>query len=101
MTFTVGKEQARAARTALVNTPFDSCFTSPLPRALQTANILWEGRSGPIHHLRELEEANFEWLQVQFSLGGVDSVIFKRCVCSHSGCGHRCGLLNQIVLSMF
>ena len=38
-------------REALGNTPFDSCFTSPLPRALQTADILWEGREGPVEHL--------------------------------------------------
>ena len=51
-------------REALGNTPFDSCFTSPLPRALQTADIMWEGREGPVEHLPQLEEANLEWLQV-------------------------------------
>ena len=39
-----GRRQAAAARTRLAGVPFDAAFTSPLPRAIATAQIVLGGR---------------------------------------------------------
>ncbi|KAK9869095.1 hypothetical protein WJX84_011988 [Apatococcus fuscideae] len=58
-----GKEQAERVRDALTRMPFDSCFTSPLTRARQTAEIVWSGRQGKLIELESLAEAYLGFLQ--------------------------------------
>jgi len=63
----VGEEQAARCRAALANHPFDSCFTSPIVRAKRFAEIVWEGRPGPLIELPDLQEANLGLLQGMFN----------------------------------
>jgi broad specificity phosphatase PhoE len=51
-----GVAQARAAREALAGTPIDVAFSSPYGRALQTAEIVLEGRDAPLTVLDFLKE---------------------------------------------
>ncbi|MDE2571293.1 MAG: histidine phosphatase family protein [bacterium] len=53
-----GRVQAQAVQRALRNVAFDRCITSGLPRTIETAEIVLEGRSVPIETregLREIE----------------------------------------------
>lgn len=43
-----GREQAREARELVKDVPFAKCYCSPLIRAVETANIVLEGRDVPI-----------------------------------------------------
>ena len=58
-----GREQAARCRDALAAIPFDSCFTSPLARAREFAEIVWEGRGAPLVHVDDLREAELGLLQ--------------------------------------
>mmetsp|Transcript_27772 Transcript_27772/g.71470 ORF Transcript_27772/g.71470 Transcript_27772/m.71470 type:complete len:307 (-) Transcript_27772:1278-2198(-) len=58
-----GEEQARMVKDALIDIPFDSCFSSPIMRARRTAEIVWEGRDGELVYLDNLREANLSILQ--------------------------------------
>jgi len=55
--------QARLTRDALANFPFKACFASTIKRAEECANIMWEGREGPLVHMDDLREANLGYLQ--------------------------------------
>jgi len=46
-------------RDALKDIPFQRCFSSPLYRAVNTAEIILEGRNIPIEPLDDLKEMNF------------------------------------------
>jgi broad specificity phosphatase PhoE len=43
-----GRRQAAAAARRLARVPFDAAFTSPLPRAIETAGIVLGGRDVPL-----------------------------------------------------
>jgi alpha-ribazole phosphatase len=43
-----GLRQASAAADRLAGVPFDAAFTSPLPRAIQTAGVVLRGRDVPL-----------------------------------------------------
>lgn len=55
--------QAVKTREALANIPFKACFSSPITRASQTADTIWEGRDGPLIQLGSLREAYLGYLQ--------------------------------------
>lgn len=55
----VGIGQARAAALALAAAPFDRIIASPLSRALETARIVNEGVSKPLHTDAALRERGF------------------------------------------
>ena len=40
-----------------------SCFTSPLDRARETAELIWQEREGPVVSIEPLGEANLGWLE--------------------------------------
>lgn len=50
-------------REALANFPFKACFASTIRRAEECADILWEGREGPLIPMSDLREANLGYLQ--------------------------------------
>ncbi|XP_014519166.1 probable 2-carboxy-D-arabinitol-1-phosphatase isoform X2 [Vigna radiata var. radiata] len=52
----VGEEQAERCKKALENIYFDQCFASPISRAKQTAEIVWQGREKPLVYLDSLRE---------------------------------------------
>lgn len=54
-----GKAQARQAAAGMAQIPFDYALSSPLSRARQTAEIVTEGRSLPLHIDTRLTELNF------------------------------------------
>ncbi|KAK9818803.1 hypothetical protein WJX74_001996 [Apatococcus lobatus] len=58
-----GREQAERVKEALSRMPFDSCFSSSLTRAKQTADIVWAGRQGKLIELDTLAEAYLGFLQ--------------------------------------
>jgi broad specificity phosphatase PhoE len=55
----LGREQAIEAGRALVERPFDVCFTSPAQRARETAALVLEGRDVPQTVLPELADIEF------------------------------------------
>ena len=55
--------QARLTARGLQNFPFGACFSSPICRARQCAELIWEGRQKPIQYLPDLSEAYLGWLQ--------------------------------------
>lgn len=55
----MGRDQARAAAQAYKDVHFDVCYVSPLDRAVETANLLLEGRNIPIIIDNRLEEMGF------------------------------------------
>eukprot|EP00891_Asterochloris_glomerata_P008943 jgi/Astpho2/8943/Aster-x1553 len=59
----LGKLQALQCQAALSNMHFDSCFTSPLDRARETAELMWQGREGPVESIESLGEASLGWLE--------------------------------------
>lgn len=54
-----GVEQAQQLQESLQSVPFVSCYVSPLNRAVQTADIITEGRNIPTFINNNLEEFNF------------------------------------------
>ena len=70
-----GREQARALRDRLHPLKFDHCYTSGLARARETAAILLDGRTCPVHATADLNEMSYgQWegltrpeIQLQFS----------------------------------
>lgn len=40
-----------------------SCFTSPIPRAQQFAELVWGDRPGKPEDMQSLKEAHLGWLQ--------------------------------------
>mmetsp|Transcript_7381 Transcript_7381/g.24493 ORF Transcript_7381/g.24493 Transcript_7381/m.24493 type:complete len:360 (-) Transcript_7381:636-1715(-) len=59
----LGLKQALLCRDALSLIPFDSCFASPLMRARQTTQIIWEGREGEVRFMDELKEMHLYRLE--------------------------------------
>lgn len=55
--------QARLTTQGLQNFPFKACFSSPISRAQQCAEIMWNDREEPITYLPDLSEAYLGWLQ--------------------------------------
>jgi broad specificity phosphatase PhoE len=55
--------QAQRTKHALANFPFKACFSSPISRAKECADILWEGRDTDIILDDNLREADLGWLQ--------------------------------------
>ncbi|XP_028788752.1 probable 2-carboxy-D-arabinitol-1-phosphatase [Neltuma alba] len=51
-----GEKQAERCRKALENIYFDQCFSSPISRAKQTAEIMWQGRDKPLVFFDSLKE---------------------------------------------
>jgi serine/threonine-protein phosphatase PGAM5 len=47
----------------LRNYPFKACFSSPITRARECAEIIWEGRGPDIIYTDDLSEAYLGWLQ--------------------------------------
>ena len=54
-----GREMAKRAADEYKDVHFDICFSSPLIRAKETAEILLEGRNIPIEYDERLEEMGF------------------------------------------
>ena len=54
-----GRRMAEAARGECLEIPFDVCFSSPLIRARETAEILFRGRDVPIFTDDRLKEMGF------------------------------------------
>ncbi len=54
-----GRREAKLERERIADLPLDICFSSPLVRARQTAEILLEGRNIPILFDDRLKEMNF------------------------------------------
>ena len=52
----LGREQARLAGQKLRDMTFSACYASPLSRALDTAKLVMEGRSEPMHIVPDLRE---------------------------------------------
>ncbi|TKY71696.1 2-carboxy-D-arabinitol-1-phosphatase protein [Spatholobus suberectus] len=59
----VGEEQAERCKKALENIYFDQCFASPISRAKQTAEIIWQGREKPLVYLDLLKEISLYHLE--------------------------------------
>ncbi|XP_047174923.1 probable 2-carboxy-D-arabinitol-1-phosphatase isoform X1 [Vigna umbellata] len=68
----VGEEQAERCKKALENIYFDQCFASPISRAKQTAEIVWQGREKPLVYLDSLREIPL------YHLEGMTNVDAKR-----------------------
>lgn len=54
-----GRSLARVTARALRKIPFDLCFTSPLVRAKETAQLILEGRTIPIYEDARIQEIGF------------------------------------------
>ncbi len=66
-----GRRMAEAAREEYMNVHFDLCFTSPLRRAAETAQILLRGRDIPIEiddRLKEMSFGEFEGMTNYFQV---------------------------------
>ena len=66
-----GRAMARAAHDACLNTHFDLCYSSPLKRAAETAEILLSGRNIPIRtddRLMEMSFGVYEGVEKSFSI---------------------------------
>lgn len=59
----LGREQARQAGAKLRDISFAACYASPLIRAHDTAKLVMEGRSEPIHILPDLREQHMGLLE--------------------------------------
>ncbi|KAH1217999.1 putative 2-carboxy-D-arabinitol-1-phosphatase [Glycine soja] len=59
----VGEEQAKRCKKALENIYFDQCFASPISRAKQTAEIIWQWRENPLVYLDSLKEISLYHLE--------------------------------------
>ncbi|KAI9121355.1 hypothetical protein K1719_008388 [Acacia pycnantha] len=51
-----GEKQAERCKKALENMHFDQCFSSPISRAKQTAEIMWQGKEEPLIFRDSLKE---------------------------------------------
>ena len=58
-----GRHLARETAKGLRDVPFDVCFTSPLGRARETAQIILQGRDVPILEYKRILEMNFGVLE--------------------------------------
>mgnify|MGYP000375262249 FL=1 len=58
-----GRHLARETAKGLRDVPFDVCFTSPLGRARETAQIILQGRDAPILEDKRILEMNFGVLE--------------------------------------
>ena len=58
-----GRHLARETAKGLRDVPFDVCFTSPLGRARETAQIILQGRDVPILEDKRILEMNFGVLE--------------------------------------
>lgn len=58
-----GRHLARETANGLRDVPFDVCFTSPLERARETAQIILQGRDVPILEDKRILEMNFGVLE--------------------------------------
>ena len=58
-----GRHLARETANGLRDVPFDVCFTSPLGRARETAEIILQGRDVPILEDKRILEMNFGVLE--------------------------------------
>ena len=58
-----GRHLARETAKGLRDVPFDVCFTSPLERARETAQIILQGRDVPILEDKRILEMNFGVLE--------------------------------------
>ncbi|KAL4274950.1 hypothetical protein S245_069287 [Arachis hypogaea] len=67
-----GEKQAERCKKALENLYFDQCFASPISRAKQTAEIIWQGREKPLIYLDSLREISL------YHLEGMKNVDAKR-----------------------
>ncbi|XP_015943147.1 probable 2-carboxy-D-arabinitol-1-phosphatase [Arachis duranensis] len=67
-----GEKQAERCKKALKNLYFDQCFASPISRAKQTAEIIWQGREKPLVYLDSLREISL------YHLEGMKNVDAKR-----------------------
>ncbi|MED6107999.1 hypothetical protein PIB30_019403, partial [Stylosanthes scabra] len=67
-----GEKQAERCKKALENMYFDQCFASPISRAKQTAEIIWQGREKPLVYLDSLREISL------YHLEGMKNVDAKR-----------------------
>uniref|UniRef100_A0A368UGZ2 2-carboxy-D-arabinitol-1-phosphatase n=2 Tax=Glycine max TaxID=3847 RepID=A0A368UGZ2_SOYBN len=56
-------QQAKRCKKALENIYFDQCFASPISRAKQTAEIIWQGREKPLVYLDSLKEISLYHLE--------------------------------------
>lgn len=61
-----GLKQAESSSKVLEDWCFETMYVSPLTRALETANIVWGGRSGSVHTLPALREIDL------YSFQGLD-----------------------------
>lgn len=58
-----GERQAKACAEVLSRTPITGIFTSPVLRAVQTAEILRQGHETPLQHIPELREIGVgDWI---------------------------------------
>ncbi len=58
-----GEQQARACAGMLAHTPIAGIFTSPVLRAVQTAEIIGQTHSAPLHHALGLSEIGVgDWI---------------------------------------
>eukprot|EP00892_Ulva_mutabilis_P005603 jgi/Ulvmu1/3414/UM016_0032.1 len=58
-----GRDQALATRQALANMPFKACFSSPISRARECAELIWDNPDIPITYDDSLREAYLGHLQ--------------------------------------
>eukprot|EP00252_Welwitschia_mirabilis_P004749 TRINITY_DN15048_c0_g1_i2.p1 TRINITY_DN15048_c0_g1~~TRINITY_DN15048_c0_g1_i2.p1 ORF type:complete len:240 (-),score=36.78 TRINITY_DN15048_c0_g1_i2:607-1326(-) len=58
-----GALQSEKCRKSLANIKFDKCFASPISRAKECAEIIWNDRSEPLVFLDTLKEANLLFLE--------------------------------------
>ena len=85
-----GREEARLAATALQNSSIDYAFTSPIGRALETADIIC-GRLGIDHQiLDDLREMDFGFFEGREYFDAPDE---------HSSIFVRLGLLGRILIA--
>ena len=77
-----GRLMARSAQSEYKDVHFDVCFSSPLKRALETAQILLEGRNIPIitdDRLVEMSFGEYEGIENSFRIPGCPiNVMFER-----------------------
>lgn len=62
-----GKVQAAKCREALLGIPFDACYASPITRAKTSAELIWDGREGPLVFLDQLREAHLLFLEGMYN----------------------------------
>jgi len=76
-----GRSMARKARDEYRDIRFDICFSSPLKRALETAEIFLDGRDVPIiidDRLKEMSFGDYEGVENSFDIPGCPiNIIFQ------------------------